>query len=87
MSSFVETPSYPQFIFFHSPGSSLGIVSASESMSFIAEAINRAHKDTKGSKVVVVLENMVNPGYLKLPGVLTKERPALEMLLGQISGI
>ncbi|KIK68947.1 hypothetical protein GYMLUDRAFT_627566 [Collybiopsis luxurians FD-317 M1] len=46
---------------FH-PGSTVGLVPPSESMSFIAECINRAHRDTKGSKVVVVLENMAGSG-------------------------
>lgn len=44
---------------FPSPGSSLGIVEPSVSMTHIADCINRSHGDTPGSKVVVVLENMV----------------------------
>ncbi|KAE9408628.1 AP endonuclease [Gymnopus androsaceus JB14] len=46
---------------FH-PGSTLGIVEPSVSMTHIAESINRAHRDTPGSKVVVVLENMAGSG-------------------------
>ncbi|THU82430.1 AP endonuclease [Dendrothele bispora CBS 962.96] len=46
---------------FH-PGSTTGLVPASESIRYIAECINRAHKDTEGSRVVVVLENMAGAG-------------------------
>lgn len=35
-------------------------------MTHIAESINRAHRDTPGSKVVVVLENMVRPKMVLL---------------------
>ncbi|KAF8828795.1 hypothetical protein HHX47_DHR3000191 [Lentinula edodes] len=56
------------------PGSSLGIVEPSVSMAHIADCINRSHGDTSGSKVVVVLENMVrlislavyNSGHLSI---------------------
>ncbi|KAH8099663.1 AP endonuclease [Cristinia sonorae] len=41
---------------FH-PGSSLGQVTPEESCSFIAQCVNRAHKETKD--IVIVLENMV----------------------------
>ncbi|KAJ3850271.1 xylose isomerase-like protein, partial [Lentinula lateritia] len=47
---------------FH-PGSSLGIVEPSVSMTHIADCINRSHRDTPGSKVVVVLESMVRIIY------------------------
>lgn len=46
---------------FH-PGSTLGTVPASTSIAYIAESINRAHKDTPGSKVVAVIENMAGAG-------------------------
>ncbi|KAJ4500320.1 xylose isomerase-like protein, partial [Lentinula lateritia] len=48
---------------FH-PGSSLGIVEPSVSMTHIADCINRSHGDTPGSKVVVVLENMAGSGNI-----------------------
>ncbi|KAJ3749275.1 xylose isomerase-like protein [Lentinula detonsa] len=48
---------------FH-PGSSLGIVEPSVSMTHIADCINRSHRDTPGSKVVVVLENMAGSGNI-----------------------
>ncbi|KAJ4493879.1 xylose isomerase-like protein [Lentinula edodes] len=48
---------------FH-PGSSLGIVEPSVSMAHIADCINRSHRDTSGSKVVVVLENMAGSGNI-----------------------
>ncbi|KAK7450629.1 DNA-(apurinic or apyrimidinic site) lyase [Stygiomarasmius scandens] len=46
---------------FH-PGSTTGLVQPSESIQHIASSINRAHKDTPGSRVVVVLENMAGAG-------------------------
>ncbi|KAF9266355.1 AP endonuclease [Marasmius fiardii PR-910] len=46
---------------FH-PGSTLGAVPVSSSITYIAESINRAHKDTPGSKVVAVIENMAGAG-------------------------
>ncbi|KAJ3767089.1 AP endonuclease [Lentinula raphanica] len=46
---------------FH-PGSTVGLVDPSTSMTHIADCINRSHKDTPGSKVVVVLENMAGSG-------------------------
>ncbi|KAF9070827.1 xylose isomerase-like protein [Rhodocollybia butyracea] len=48
---------------FH-PGSTLGIVEPSVSMTHIADCINRSHRDTPGSKVVVVLENMAGSGNI-----------------------
>ncbi|KAJ3733791.1 xylose isomerase-like protein [Lentinula guzmanii] len=48
---------------FH-PGSSLGIVEPSVTMTHIADCINRSHRDTPGSKVVVVLENMAGSGNI-----------------------
>ncbi|KAF5361262.1 hypothetical protein D9758_010314 [Tetrapyrgos nigripes] len=45
---------------FH-PGSTLGQVEPSVSIKHIADCINRAHKETPGSRVCVVLENMVVP--------------------------
>ncbi|KAF4615673.1 hypothetical protein D9613_012513 [Agrocybe pediades] len=44
---------------FH-PGSTVGEASVQESLTFIAECINRAHKET--SSVVIVLENMAGAG-------------------------
>lgn len=41
-----------------SPGSTVGEATPEESMSLIAQAINRAHQET--NSVTVVLENMVN---------------------------
>ncbi|KAK7032084.1 DNA-(apurinic or apyrimidinic site) lyase [Paramarasmius palmivorus] len=46
---------------FH-PGSCLGTVTPSTSITYIAECINRAHKDTSGSNVVAVIENMAGAG-------------------------
>lgn len=40
-----------------SPGSTVGVATPEESMGFIAESINRAHKATKN--VIPVIENMV----------------------------
>ena len=39
------------------PGSTVGAATLEQSMAFIAECINRAHKETE--YVVIVLENMV----------------------------
>ncbi|KZT02361.1 AP endonuclease [Laetiporus sulphureus 93-53] len=44
---------------FH-PGSSVGRATTEESLSFIAECINRAHEETKA--VVIILENMAGAG-------------------------
>lgn len=44
---------------FH-PGSTIGQCSEEESIKYIAEGINRAHKETKG--VVLVIENMAGQG-------------------------
>ncbi|ESK89722.1 apurinic apyrimidinic endonuclease [Moniliophthora roreri MCA 2997] len=46
---------------FH-PGSCLGTVPPSTSISHIADCINRAHKDTPGSNVIAVIENMAGAG-------------------------
>ncbi|KAG7090059.1 hypothetical protein E1B28_011676 [Marasmius oreades] len=46
---------------FH-PGSTLGLVPVSTSITHIAESINRVHKDTPGSKVIAVIENMAGAG-------------------------
>ncbi|KAK1222695.1 DNA-(apurinic or apyrimidinic site) lyase [Marasmius sp. AFHP31] len=48
---------------FH-PGSTLGTVPPSTSISYIAESINRAHNDTPGSKMVAVIENMAGAGNI-----------------------
>ncbi|KAJ4483695.1 AP endonuclease [Lentinula aciculospora] len=48
---------------FH-PGSTLGIVDPSVSMTHIADCINRSHRDTPGSRVVTVLENMAGSGNI-----------------------
>ena len=44
-----------------SPGSTVGATTIENSLYFIAECINRAHKATKTVKLV--LENMVRPGH------------------------
>ena len=49
----LEIESYP----IGSPGSTVGQVTVEESLSFIAECINNAHKET--SSIVIVIENMV----------------------------
>ncbi|KAL0063477.1 DNA-(apurinic or apyrimidinic site) lyase [Marasmius tenuissimus] len=48
---------------FH-PGSTLGTVPPSTSISYIAESINRAHNDTPGSNMVAVIENMAGAGNI-----------------------
>lgn len=45
-----------------SPGSTVGAATTANSISLIAESINRAHKETK--YVTTVLENMVVSNYL-----------------------
>ncbi|TFY61767.1 hypothetical protein EVG20_g6931 [Dentipellis fragilis] len=44
------------------PGSSVGACSTEDAITFIAECVNRAHKETKS--VVVVLENMAGAGNI-----------------------
>jgi AP endonuclease-1 len=43
-----------------SPGSTVGACSKEESLKFVAESINRAHKETEF--VIPVIENMVRLG-------------------------
>ena len=47
----------PYTIILYSPGSTVGASTVEESLSLIAECINRAHEET--NSVVIVLENMV----------------------------
>lgn len=54
-----------------SPGSTVGACSKEESLKYVAESINRAHKETEF--VIPVIENMVRPDY---------STPFLEHLLG-----
>ncbi|KAF9040461.1 AP endonuclease [Hymenopellis radicata] len=48
---------------FH-PGSTVGDATPSESMAFIAECLNRAHKDDSTGSVITVLENMAGAGNI-----------------------
>lgn len=40
-----------------SPGSTVGLVSTEKSLAYVAQCINRAHKETR--EIVIVIENMV----------------------------
>lgn len=56
-----------------SPGSTVGACSKEESLKYVAESINRAHKETEF--VIPVIENMVRPDY---------RAPFLQPLLGAV---
>merc|ERR1719228_1824220 len=61
------------------PGSSCGEISRARCVQYIAEGINRAHKETAGSAVKVVLENMSCQGHT-IGGQLEELRQILEQV-------
>lgn len=61
----------------YSPGSTVGQATIEESITFIAECINKAHKET--SSIVIVIENMVT-------GILCSSYRALSLTFVQQAG-